>query len=175
MENPDHSPITNFSQCHVGILSNLEALQGLPELSEAADRARAVASSVLSFFSDAVYQHHAEEERALFTAVLASAAKGEEFERVQSMVARLTAEHRRIEARWSQLEPHLRKVAKGQKGELGAGDVDVLVREYGAHAAFEEQEFLPLSERILRRNSDHMAALGLSLHMRQVPTIVPYL
>lgn len=33
-------------------------------------------------------------------------------------------------------------------------------------AAHEEQAFLHLAERILSRNSHHMAALGLSLHMR---------
>jgi len=38
--------------------------------------------------------------------------------------------------------------------------------QYRAHAWFEEQEFLPLSQTILSRNPNHMAALGLSLHMR---------
>lgn len=174
METPGQTPITNFSQCHVGILSNLEALHGLSSLAKAADRARAIAGSELGFISDSVYQHHAEEERVLFTSGLASAAKGDEFERVQSMGSRLTAEHRHIEARWSRLKPHPRKVAKGKKGDFGGGEVDALVRDYGAHAMFEEQEVLPTSERSLSRNSDHMAALGLSPHVRHVPTIVPY-
>ena len=38
---------------------------------------------------------------------------------------------------------------------------------YKAHARFEEQQFLPLSKTILGRNGDHMAALGVSLHMRR--------
>ena len=40
---------------------------------------------------------------------------------------------------------------------------------YQAHAAFEEATFLPLSQTILGRNDHHMAALGLSLHMRHTP------
>ena len=46
--------------------------------------------------------------------------------------------------------------------------------QYQAHARFEEQEFLPLSEKILSRNGDHMAALGLSLHMRHQPVFLSH-
>ena len=44
--------------------------------------------------------------------------------------------------------------------------VRALVDTYMGHARFEEQQFLPLAHTILGRNSNHMAALGLSLHMR---------
>ena len=37
---------------------------------------------------------------------------------------------------------------------------------YQAHARYEEEVFLPLSQTILGRNSDHLAALGVSMHMR---------
>ena len=50
-----------------------------------------------------------------------------------------------------------------------------LVTEYQAHARYEETEFLPLSEKILSRNSNHMAALGLSLHMRHVKPVNAYI
>ncbi|MEZ5652848.1 MAG: hypothetical protein R3E87_20115 [Burkholderiaceae bacterium] len=43
-----------------------------------------------------------------------------------------------------------------------------LIDAYLAHARFEEQEFLPLSELILNRDGNHMAALGLALHARHV-------
>jgi hypothetical protein len=46
-----------------------------------------------------------------------------------------------------------------------------LISRYKAHAGLEETVFLPLAEKILGRNSNHMAALGLSLHMRHVPQI----
>jgi hypothetical protein len=34
--------------------------------------------------------------------------------------------------------------------------------------------FLPVAERILSRNGEHMAALGLALHLRHAPLVVGY-
>jgi hemerythrin superfamily protein len=165
----DDAPLTNFSNCHVGIVSHLQTFGELPALLEPAARARKIAEETLHFFRDAVYEHHSEEEKELFPAVLASAVKGEEREKVQKMVDWLTAEHRDIEALWASLEPQLKKLAKGQPADVDPSAVEHLVRKYSAHAKLEEDEFLPLSEQILGRNSNHMAALGLSLHMRHVP------
>lgn len=167
-EERNDAPITNFSNCHVGILSHLSALGDLPALLAPAARARKIAEESLGFFSDAVYEHHAEEERELFPAVLASAAPGDELARVQAMVERLTREHRQVEAAWTRLAPHLKQIAKGQPAELDTAALEALVRDYSAHAAIEEAEFLPLCHTILSRNSNHMAALGLSLHMRHL-------
>ncbi len=174
-EERSDAPIANFSDCHVGILSHLAALGGLPALLEPAARALKIADETLSFFRDAVYEHHAEEERELFPAVLASAAPGDELARVKALVERLTREHRQVEAAWARLTPTLKKIAKGQIVDLDSSAVEALVRDYSAHAAFEEAEFLPLCQTILSRNSDHMAALGLSLHMRHLPPAVGYI
>ena len=164
----DDTPIQNFSQCHEGILSHLRGFGELPALLAPAARARALASDILGFFRQAVFEHHAEEERELFPAVLASAAAGEERARVQAIVERLTREHRQVERAWAQLEPEIRRVAKGQDSELDGAAVTELVATYGAHARYEEAAFLPLSQEILSRNANHMAALGVSLHMRHV-------
>lgn len=169
------APITNFSQCHVGILSHLKAFGGLPALLEPAEQARRIAQDTLKFFRDAVYEHHSEEERELFPAVLASASEGVELDQIKSMVERLTREHRQVEATWARLEPHLKKIAKGQSADLDTSAVQALVRDYSAHAAFEEAEFLPLCQTILSRNSNHMAALGLSLHMRHIPPVIAHI
>src|SRR5688500_18137776 len=91
-------PLANFSQCHLGILSKLEAFRELPALQAAAAQARTVATQTLALFQDGVYEHHADEERELFPAVLRSATRGEESDFAQAMVVRLTAEHRTIEA-----------------------------------------------------------------------------
>jgi hemerythrin-like domain-containing protein len=90
------------------------------------------------------------------------------------MVDRLTAQHRALEALWKSMERELKRVAKGQDSELDASDVHRLVSEYVAHARFEETDFLPAAEVILGRNGNHMAALGLSLHLRHAPQPVPY-
>lgn len=160
-------PVEHFSQCHVGIVSRLQELGHLPALVDPMRRAREIASQTLRFFHEAVIEHHAEEEQELFPAVLASAAKGAERERVQAMVDRLTAEHRSVEGRFSRLEPALKKIAKGEPADIDAQAVADLVTDYVGHARFEEQHFLPLSQAILGRNGNHMAALGISLHMRQ--------
>jgi len=162
-------PLNQFAHCHSGILSRLSMLDELPGLLGPAARARMIAEQALSFFREAIFEHHLEEERELFPAVLASAHPGEEQERVQSIAERLTREHRVLEGLWKSLEKDLKRVAKGQDADLDTADVHRLVREYSAHARFEESEFLPLAHTILGRNGNHMAALGLSLHMRHQP------
>lgn len=169
------APLTGFSQCHAGITAQLEALAGLPALVEAAQRARAVAAGTVALFKDAVFEHHAEEERALFPAVLRSALPGAERERVQAMVGQLTAEHRTLEALWKRLQPSVDAAAHGRAAQVDSGLAHHLVRGYLQHARFEEQEFLPLAATILGRNGNHMAALGLSLHLRHAPQPVGYI
>jgi len=165
-ESAGHSPIDDFSQCHAGILNHLQALGTLPALLEPAARARQIAADTVSFFRDAVYEHHAEEEKELFPAVLASATKGVERDKVQAIVAELTDEHRKVEAAWAKLEPKLKALAKGHEAEVGGAEITALVETYQTHARYEEEVFLPLSQAILGRNSNHLAALGVSLHMR---------
>lgn len=169
------APLNNFSNCHSGILKRLTALDELPALLAPAARARQIAEESLEFFREAIFEHHLEEERELFPAVLASAKPGEETERVTAMVKRLTEEHRMVEALWKRLEKGLKPVAKGHSTDLDVSELQRLVTEYTGHAAYEEAEFLPLSEVILGRNSNHMAALGLSLHMRHARPVNAYI
>lgn len=162
------APIANFTHCHDGILSQLRKMADLPELLQAAEHARAQAAGTRTFFRQVVFEHHQEEERALFEAVLASADEGDELARVKALTDRLTGEHRQIEAQFARLEADLKKMAAGQPCPLDCEALEALVTQYRAHAELEEREFLPLSQRILSRNSNHMAALGLSLHMRHI-------
>ena len=169
------APLTSFTQCHEGIVSHLDRLGELPALLAPAARARQVASDTVAFFRAAVYEHHAEEERELFPAVLQSAQPGEERERIRQLTGQLAREHRDIEARWTRLEPQLKKLARGQPAEVEGEAIAELVHLYKAHARFEEDQFLPLSEAILGRNDNHMAALGLSLHLRHTPPVVGHI
>lgn len=171
----EHAPLSTFTDCHVGILKRLKALDGLPALLEPAAQARQIATDSLAFFREAIFEHHLDEERDLFPAVLASAQAGAERERVQAMTERLTREHRAIESLWKRLEKALKRVGKGQDADLDVDELHQLVDAYAAHAGYEETEFLPLSQTILGRNSNHMAALGLSLHMRHTPQPIAYI
>lgn len=164
------APIQDFSHCHAGILKKLDLLGELPALLAPAARAREIADTAIEFFREAIFEHHLDEERELFPAVLSSAQPGEELAHVKAMAKRLTDEHRELESLWKRLESQLKKVAKGQPSEVSVADIERLVSQYRAHAEFEEQAFLPLSQTILGRNSNHLSALGLSLHMRHTPT-----
>lgn len=162
------SPISNFSDCHNGILSHLQSLGELPALMDPIARAGTIAEETLQFFQKVVFDHHAEEEKDLFPAVLAAAAPGEERDKVQGMVGSLTAEHREIEAIWRDLEPKLKKLADGHLAVVDAALVQQLVMRYNAHAKLEENQFLPLAETILGRKDPQLAELGLALHTRHV-------
>jgi len=163
-----NAPIEDFSRCHIGIVTRLDRLAELPALLAGAARARDVAESSLEFFREAIFEHHQDEEKELFPAVLAHAAKGAEHDHAKALVKRLTDEHRELEALWKTLESGLKKAAQGKASDLDGADVERLVTQYRAHAQFEEAEFLPLSQQILGRNANTLAALGLSLHMRHV-------
>ena len=162
---PD-APIDTFSTCHASILEHLRALAALPGLLEQAALARRVAADSLAFIRDVVIVHHQDEEHELFPAVLASAAPGIEQDRVRSVVEQLTREHREVEGAYATLEAGLKAAASGRDARIEVAAVAALVGRYQAHARFEEEVFLPLSQRILARNGDHMAALGMALHLR---------
>jgi hypothetical protein len=168
-------PLNNFSHCHAGILNQLEQFSELPALLALIGRAHQIAESMVQLFGSAAFDHHQEEEYELFPAVLSSSQPGEERERVKALIDALTREHRDVEKQWNKLEPQLKKVAKGQLANVDVEAVRHLVEQYKAHARLEEMEFLPLSEKILSRNGNHMAALGLSLHMRHQRTLPPYI
>ena len=72
------APISHFSNCHTGILAQLARLGDLPVLLGPAAQARKIAQESLTFFDDALFNHHTEEEKDLFPAVYKSAQAGAE-------------------------------------------------------------------------------------------------
>ena len=168
-------PLSNFSNCHAGIVRQLDHFGELPALLAPALRAQKIATDFLGFFREAAFDHHQDEERELFPAVLRSSEAGAERQRVQQMVDALTREHREIESLWNRLAPELKKLANGQPSNVDGHAITQLVEQYRAHARYEEQAFLPLAEHILQRDGSHMAALGLSLHMRHQPPPLGYI
>lgn len=159
-------PIKDFSDCHAGIASTLDDFTALSQHRNPAHQRREVAGRILRFFRDVVTAHHQEEEAELFPSVLADATVGDERAKVEGMVNRLVDEHRRVEGTYAQLATTLSGIESGRDVSLDASVVAALVADCLAHARFEEEVFLPLAQTILGRNSDHMAALGLALHIR---------
>ena len=58
-------------------------------------------------------------------------------------------------------------MGQGQDVKFDAAALAALVASYQSHARFEEAQLLPLAKQILGRNDNHMAALGMSLHLRR--------
>lgn len=171
----ERTPVEDFSDCHAGILAALRTFTTLPPLQDAARRAQQVGRNTLDLMDKAVLEHHGEEEEELFPAVLRSAEAGHERQQVQSLVWRLTDEHREIEALWKRLKPEVARAAAGRPAKLPADAVNLLVGLYRQHAQTEERDFLPLAREILGRNGNHMAALGLALHLRHRALAVGYI
>jgi heme-degrading monooxygenase HmoA/hemerythrin-like domain-containing protein len=167
-DGPMDKPIQDFSDCHADILRMLDDLTALARPEASTPQRRERASRVLNVFRNVVAAHHREEEAELFSAVLADAVAGDERAKVESLVNRLVGEHRRVEGMYARLVPALSAMASGSEASLDRAAVATLVTDYRAHARFEEKIFLPLAQTILRRNSNHMAALGLALHIRHV-------
>ncbi|MDT7839062.1 hemerythrin domain-containing protein [Aquabacterium sp. OR-4] len=159
-------PLRDFSDCHVGIVAMLDELTLLTRQQTSPASRREAAGRTRRFFRDVVTAHHSEEESDLFSAVLADAKAGDERVQVESLVSRLIAEHRRVESLYAELATALAAIDGGADVVLDAAAVSNLVTAYRDHARLEEEVFLPLAQTILGRNSDHMAALGLSLHIR---------
>lgn len=160
-------PLDNFSNCHQGIMARLDAFAELPAMAASTPRASVLAKDTIGFFRSAVIDHHHEEEKELFPAVLAASELGAEFDRLRAMVDALTAEHRAIESLWAALEPAVSQLAQGHPAAaVDAAAVQTLVDKYRAHARLEEESFLPLAAQILGRRDGKLASLGLALHMR---------
>jgi len=169
------SALNEFSGCHEGIIKNFKQLKTLIELLDnepGSKKIKPMAVKLLAFFEEVVLQHHAEEEQELFTLVMECAAKGDEASTARNYIKRLVAEHRQLEKMWQQIEGDVRRLSKGKQASLDRELALKLAKEYLQHAEFEEQEFLPLSAKILSKND--LSALGLSLHMRHLEASTGY-
>ena len=160
------APLQDFSRCHVDFVTLLETSLGLPEMVTTAARARGCATDMLRMFRDRLLAHHHDEERDLFPAVLQVAGPGDEADRAQAMVAQLVREHREIAQLWKQLEPAVQAISNGSLPPLDSALLHELVRRFNEHVRTEEVEFLPFAQRVLARQGENMAALGLALHRR---------
>lgn len=169
------APIDSLRHSHERIVDTLQALAKLPQLAEQMRRARELAQAVAQVFDGPVLQHHADEERHLFPAVVASARPGAEAEKAQALAQQLTAQHRAMEQAWKAVARPVRAIAGGEPAALPEEAVARLVLDYADHARFEETVYLPFAEEVLSRDRNHMAAVGVSLHLSHVKGVPGYI
>ena len=130
--------------CHLDIAQHIQALGTLVQHIEdhgIDDHARREAHSIEAFFSSASRQHHAQEERDVFPALLASGDAA-----LATAVRTLQQDHGWIEENWIEVGPRLRAIASGNgwtdPAELQSY-VDVFTALMRDHIALEERLIYP--------------------------------
>lgn len=140
--------IDTLDGTHRQVLEMLEAIRDLLDHlnDHGADaQAQLRAQELCAFFGDAARQHHADEERVVFPALLTS---GND-ELVQH-VRRLQQDHGWLEEDWIELAPQLTAVAQGYTGydlDLLRNGLEVFGDLYREHIALEESLIYPAARR----------------------------
>lgn len=141
---PPMPAFDKLDRTHRQIMENLQRLEEMLEhlADDGADaRARQIASKVSTFFNSVARQHHADEERVVFPALLGT---GDD-ELVQH-VRRLQQDHGWLETDWTDLSPQLQAVADGLGGVDMAAlryGIEVFTALYHEHIALEESLVFP--------------------------------
>lgn len=139
-----------LDSCHRDVLKTLDELARLIEHldDKGVDaEAQALAADIVKFFNENSRQHHQDEERMVFPALLASA----DAELVQH-VQRLQQDHGWLEEDWLELEPQLEAISKGYSWyELPAlqAALPVFKALYLDHIDLEESLIYPEAKKLM--------------------------
>jgi hemerythrin-like domain-containing protein len=120
---PSRDGFTALDACHRQTLVTLDMLDALVSRLQSDgpdDQARVMAKEIVHFFSTTARQHHEDEERHIFPAMLTSTDPD-----IVQTVQRLQQDHRWLEEDWIELGPQIDAVAGGQSWV----DLDI-VREW---------------------------------------------
>ncbi len=161
------APLQMLAACHTRVdkqCHTLQRLQAHLPLHGSDVAAQEAAGAVLRYFESAARHHHEDEEQDLFPA-LHEAMAGSDAVCIRQLTDALRAEHRALEARWAQLRPVLQAVAEGDAAALPAQAVKAFVEGYRAHIAREDQELLPMAERLL--GEEALAQIGRAMRARR--------
>lgn len=140
------APFEALDACHRQILTHLQALSKLAQRIETAGVDADVqhqARAIETFFSDTSRDHHVQEEKSVFPALLASGDPA-----LTAAVRSLQQDHGWIEENWIELAPQLSAIASGNNwpdaAEFQHG-VQVFVELCTGHIALEETVVYPES------------------------------
>jgi hypothetical protein len=100
-----HGPVNEFHGAHEHIIEGLHALENLPALAEALERARRIANMALNLFDRVVHEHHADEEQELFVHVQKSCTDIREGHRRAGAGRPAGGRAPAIEKMWAKLRP----------------------------------------------------------------------
>lgn len=126
------------------------------------DEAKQASERVMQYFDHAGPMHHADEENALFPALL----KHPDLPlAVRSVILTLSAEHRRLESLWQQIREKLILAKMTGEWQVSRKKIDSFCQQYGQHIRCEEQEVLPYAQQLLTQ--EELAAVGLNMEQRR--------
>jgi hypothetical protein len=160
------TPLLALAECHSRLLRQCESLVRLQaHISAGGDAhlARVKAAELRRGFDRATARLHQDEELDLFPALLESMA-GSDAVCIRQMVDARAEEHREIESRWLAIDQWLQSVEAGQTALPQPGTVEAFVALCHGHLEQEDQELLPMAERLL--SDDALADIAEGMRRR---------
>jgi hemerythrin-like domain-containing protein len=160
-------PLEMLRACHARIEDQCSTLRRLvPHLHRhgADDEARLAAANVMRYFDTAARDHHDDEEVDLFPALIESMA-GSDAVCLRELTAGLAAEHRLLEAAWQRVRTSLERVVAGKPESFDVAGVSTLVDLYERHIQREDNELLPMAQRLL--SDGQLEQLGRAMRERR--------
>lgn len=161
------APLEMLAACHGRIERQCATLRRLvPHVAaHGSDTgAREAAQAVMRYFDQAAVQHHADEEEDLFPALLEAMA-GSDAVCLRDLTEQLRQQHRELEAHWRALRAVLARIAAGDAVALDAALVERLVVAYEQHLQRENDELLPMAERLI--DDATLQRIGRAMRLRR--------
>ena len=165
-------PFAMLDACHERMLRSLQLLQRLcrhvQQLGAVDEQAARAAQDVLRYFDIAAPLHHQDEELHVFPALCAPDVLPE----LQAAVARLTQEHRSMEALWAQLRAPLAVWSQGTGQPLDAQHMEQMqqfVLLYQQHLEQEEGSIFPQARS--RTDAAALQRMGMEMAARRTAPV----
>jgi hemerythrin-like domain-containing protein len=131
-------------------------------------QAQEAIKALLHFFDQVLPLHHADEEHALFPALIESMA-GSDAVCLHEITEGLAVQHHELQRQWLLLRPALQDVAAGRSGSLSVRQVEALLQRCQACAAIEGDELLPMAQRLLTQGQ--LEAIAAAMQQRRAAAI----
>ena len=162
----DH-PIDLLEACHERIRRMCDLVVRIAEHLSATgvdEDARVAARNVIRYFDTAGANHHRDEEQDLFPALHHFVPSGE-LNATRALLARLRADHTKLDALWADMRRRLEWLAEDDANEIPVQHAEAFKAAYVAHIQVEEAELLPLARRVI--GIDGLALLGRRMARRR--------
>ena len=171
---PDYDhPIDLLDACHERILRMCDTVVKIAEhvgRQGVDEDARIAARNVIRYFDTAGANHHRDEEQDLFPALHHFVASGE-LNATRALLARLRADHLKLDALWAEMRRRLDWLAEDDAIEFDLDHANAFRAAYAEHILLEETQLLPLARRVI--GEDGLALLGRRMARRRGVKPIP--